>query len=180
MNLNGQYSTFEGNVTVYANASQGVNMTLAIFGDGSLLYELNGCTRNKEAVPFTVDVTGIRTLTISSKNDGTYDGGYLYLNEAVLIPTEGEAEAEQTVRLSELVSVDQVETDSGKKLFTDAFGNVYDGYLCLNIAYAETASTVYNLEGRYRCIFRSFHQFFGQCGKRIGEHQHLWRRRTAF
>lgn len=149
VNLNGQYSTFEGNVTVYANAFQGVNMTLAIFGDGSLLYELNGCTRNKEAVPFTVDVTGIRTLTISSKNDGTYDGGYLYLNEAVLIPTEGEAEAEQTVRLSELVSVDQVETDSGKKLFTDAFGNVYDGYLCLNMAYAETASTVYNLEGRY-------------------------------
>ena len=57
--------------------------------------------------------------------------------------------AEQTVRLSELVSVDQVETDSGKKLFTDAFGNVYDGYLCLNMAYAETASAVYNLEGRY-------------------------------
>lgn len=26
---------------------------------------------------------------------------------------------------------------------------MYDGYLCLNMAYAETASTVYNLEGRY-------------------------------
>lgn len=150
VNLEGRYKTFRGNVTPYSRASDNVSFSVAVFGDGQPLFSLTDFRKNRKAEQFEVDVTGVKVLTVRTCNDGSYDNGYLYLNEARLVSAQEPAEAKNS-RLGELIFVDGVNSETRSGLQTDSFGRLHDGWIAVNGG--EGASLLYNLDGE--CTFFS-------------------------
>lgn len=144
--LNGQYSWFSGSISPHIQASANVDMQVAIFGDGECLYFEEHITKSDKEIAFQVDVSGVKELTVMTTNLGSYDWGLVFLKNAALELAET-SELTGIARLAELVEVDMVKTDKSYEFFCDAYGNVYERSLRMNAR--DTASAVYNLEGKY-------------------------------
>lgn len=152
--LNGAYSRMDGNITTFSGAAEGVDFQLAIFGDGRLLYELSGYEKDMAAREFSIDLTGVQSLTVVSDNWGSYDYGHLFLNEArMFLAGNGQTEAEIR-RLSDLVCVDSVSAETKAGFFVDSFEKFYDRYLELK---ADSGCKVlYSLDGKYSSFEGTF------------------------
>lgn len=146
VNLNQTYGALEGCIGVYEGASDNVNMQLAIFGDGRLLYELRDIRKNMEDREYSIDVTGINVLTVATSNSGSYNNGFLYFS-GELQNTEASEETENIRRLSDLILVDEADVYRGTELYIDAYGRAHDGFLEMNAG--NNGKVFYNLEGKY-------------------------------
>lgn len=144
--LDGKYGVFAGTITPYSGASENVNMQFAVFGDGKLLYELRNIRKNEEKTAFSVDVSTVKVLTVASSNNGSYDYGYLYLT-GTLAAGGTLGEAEDIRRLTDLIQVEEINTNTEDVLYTDAYGTLHDRFLEMN-AQADS-KVLYNLSGNY-------------------------------
>lgn len=88
--LNGRYSVFSGTMSTYNEANTNARMSLYIWGDGTLLFRCDAYQRSIAPIPFSLDVSGVRLLSIQTRNLGEKDRAWLYINE-------GELEAASTV-----------------------------------------------------------------------------------
>lgn len=151
--LDGNYASMEGSVSITRKAADGVKLQLAMFGDGKLLYELRDYTKDRDSAEFSIDLTGVKVLTIASRNDGKSDYGQLFLNDAKLFLAEEKAE-DLLLRLADLVSVDSMETTTDRELFRDAYGELREGYLAFKTG--SEAYAMYNLNGRISTFCGTF------------------------
>lgn len=66
--LNGAYQTLSGILDPDGGSSVNADFSLAIFGDGKLLYKKEHFTRKDFREVFSVDVSGVKTLTVETDN----------------------------------------------------------------------------------------------------------------
>ncbi|MCD7817691.1 MAG: NPCBM/NEW2 domain-containing protein, partial [Lachnospiraceae bacterium] len=143
--LNGEYASMTGTLSVYDGAEDGVSLEIGIFGDGELLYELSDFTKNMEAETFTVDLTGVKTLIIVTGNEGKSGDAYLLMSETKLTAAEEGSTGELVQRLGDQTVVDSSGGLDGSSvgLFVDAWGEFHSSYISMNAA-ADTY-ILYNL-----------------------------------
>ena len=147
--LNGAYQTLSGILDTDGGSSVNADFSLAIFGDGKLLYKKEHFTRKDSREVFSVDVSGVKTLTVETDNPGSYDGGYVYLMDPEL--TRAEASASSGIaKLSEQVLVDGIGETYIAGLFRDSYGELHDG--CLKLAAGDGAKVTYNVGGAYTTL----------------------------
>ncbi|SDG57082.1 NPCBM/NEW2 domain-containing protein [Marvinbryantia formatexigens] len=144
--LDGKYGTLTGTAEPYSEASENVNMQLAVFGDGKLLWELRNIRKSEEETAFSVDVSGVNVLTVASSNNGSYDYGHLYFTGA-LAAGEAAGETMQIQRLADLIQVSETGTNTENTLFTDDYGILHDRFL--EMSAQENSSVLYNLARNY-------------------------------
>jgi len=148
--LDGNYASIQGTIAKASNASDGVKFQVAIFGDGKLLYELRDYTKDKAEVPFNLDLTGVQELHILTRNDGSYNDGYVFLNGVKLYPA-AQAAVSSVKRMNELIAVDASGTSMKQVLTEDSFGNLCDGYNAFKGR--DNAYVLYNLN-QSAAVFR--------------------------
>ena len=103
-NLNGKYSALSLNVSTCAEAGEDVRMDLEIWGDDQLLYANHAITKDSPAESFSLDLTGVETLSFQSRSWGSQDNAYIFLNEAKLYQTgEEETVLSSHISLTELL-----------------------------------------------------------------------------
>ena len=145
--LNGEFTELGGVLSTYRETDQNAWMSIGFFGDGKLLYSRNGISGRAEAEPFTVDVTGVKTLTIKTFNTGERSYGWLLLNEAVLTLAETPAECATVTRLNDLQLVNSNDTEFKWGLFEDTYGELYEDAWRFNAS--NQGAAVYLLGGGY-------------------------------
>ncbi|MDO4454312.1 MAG: NPCBM/NEW2 domain-containing protein [Eubacteriales bacterium] len=145
--LDGAYTQISGILSTYQDTDQNADMNIGFFGDGKLLYQVTDISGWEKAISFTVDVTGVKTLTIKTSNTGEYSYGWLLLNDTILENAETPKINGAAGRLAEqqLVDSDGMEYEAG--LFQDSYGNVYDGAYCLDSS--DNGFALYLLDGKY-------------------------------
>ncbi|MDO5345945.1 MAG: NPCBM/NEW2 domain-containing protein [Lachnospiraceae bacterium] len=151
--LDGGYTSFQGTVHPYVNAADDANFQFGIFGDGVLLYDQRDLKKTDGDAAFSVDVTGVKQLTVAACNNGGYSDGFLFLLNGHLKP-DAEGEKSKISRLGDLVTVDAVESSTGDTMFWDVYGQLHDRYTALNAGAG--SSVLYNLEGKYSSLSGSF------------------------
>lgn len=152
--LNGAYEYLTGETAVYADAASGVSMDFAVFGDGKLLYRQRAVTRQTDPRAFSVDLTGVQTLTIETGNQGEYSGGWLLLGKAKLYPASQPEVSEGTQRIGNLVRIDAEACESDSRLWTDAEGVLHDRYVQFDAGCDSFAQ--WNLGGQYETLSGKF------------------------
>ncbi len=124
--LNGEYTEIRGSLSTYKDTQQNADMSIAFFGDGELLYSRTKISGWEQNEFFRVDVTGVKTLTIKTRNDGDYSYGWLLLNDTIAVRSETPLECSGILRLAKLQTIDSVETEYEQRLFEDSYGNLYE------------------------------------------------------
>lgn len=141
--LNGNYSKLKASVQAQSNVASSERMTVAFFGDGKLLGEVDNCSRADGELPISIDVSGVSVLTVASKNKNSTDNANLYLNEAVLYQSEGTSQTSKAMRLSDFTVIDSVGMETGTGLVMDARDHLYGDYIRFDSS--TPASVTYNL-----------------------------------
>lgn len=151
--LNGAYSELTGTISTWTEAdSEGV-YELAVWGDDQLLFSLFDYQKADAPVSFRIDVKGVETLSIQTRNRGAESNGYLFLNEGKLYSDGTETMHTGTKKsLTDLNLVDGRDyrnfLDNG--LSTDSGGRIYrelNGFLA-----SENGQAVWRLDGRYQSL----------------------------
>lgn len=75
--LEKNFERFSGTLFTSTEASNGKDMSVAIYKDDELVYFQDGITENTPPISFEIDVTNAVTLKIVSDNKGTYSCGYI-------------------------------------------------------------------------------------------------------
>lgn len=88
-NLNKAYTTFTGVVFVPTNATNGKNMSFAIYLDEELAYYVDNITEETAPISFEIEVTGATTMRIVTDNIGSYNTGDLYFANTSFAKVEG-------------------------------------------------------------------------------------------
>lgn len=76
--LDGKYSWFTATVFVPEVASDGKDMSIYIYLDDELVYEMEDITETTEPFSIAVDLDGASEMRIETSNDGTFSCGFLY------------------------------------------------------------------------------------------------------
>ena len=82
-NLNKKYDTFEGVFVTSKDTGDG-NFEFTIYGDDKELKYYKGITNKRQNISFSVNVTGVKTLRIESKNVGDWSNGFVFIADAEL------------------------------------------------------------------------------------------------
>lgn len=151
--LNGEWTEFSGTISTWSEAESEAVFEIAIWGDDRLLLSRYDYQKGDAAFSFCVDVTGVQTLSIQTRNRGSQNNGYLFINESRLI-SDGTTEetARSWVELSALPVIDEsgYEDYHGSGLFTDAYGSIHrDGY-CFDAS--EGGYAIWNLGKNYTSL----------------------------
>lgn len=144
--LNGEYISISGTLSSCSESYAAADMYFGIFGDGVLLYEKGQMSGDQRAEKFTVDVTGVKTLTIRARslND---ERGRLLLNDVELAVAAEATVGEVPGRLVNLQLVNSSAMKNYNRMFIDTYGNGYDGDIRFETN--SNASAVYLLGGQY-------------------------------
>ena len=147
-NLDGEYSRFHGKITTYDETNSNAYMNVAIYGDGQELYSKSGITRQMEAQPFDIDVTGIGKLEI--RCDSTeWQNSELFFVDSYFTKAKERVVSRSYTTLQELVVIDSANFESDIYLQTDTFGTLHRGTQVFEADYSEQAYALYNLNQQY-------------------------------
>ena len=149
VDLAGGYSEFSGTL-ICDYMYPGQTASYAVFGDGKLLFEKNHFSAKdlEEPVPFTVDVTGVKTLSIEAKQSNG-DTMRLVTADIRLTPAQ-QAAPSGIVRLQNMDTVDRSGVDIyPNELMRDRNGVLHDGCFRMN---SGTSYLYYNLNGQYTSL----------------------------
>ncbi len=80
--LNGAYTSLTGELSVFCEAESEASFDFAVFGDGQLLWSRCGISRQSNPETFAVDISGVCSLTIQTRNLGDKNNGWLILDSA--------------------------------------------------------------------------------------------------
>lgn len=155
--LNGEYSRFTGTLSTWAEADSGCLFECAVWGDGKLLFSEYSYQKSDAPIPFSLNVEGIRTLSIQSRNRGTSDGGFLFLNEAKLISYGTEegmaAPLERDLDDAGIIDAVHYEDRSTAGVLADAYGVIHED----TYAIGADGSALWNLNGEYTALTGLFY-----------------------
>lgn len=91
INLNRKYYSFSGTIVTGdaltdSNCHTGSSKSIDfyIWGDEKLLYEAHGISRDKSGIRFSVNLSNVKTLKISSDNQGSYSFGFFFIVNGTL------------------------------------------------------------------------------------------------
>lgn len=87
--MNGNFSLLTGKLTTGKTyddtvSGNGISGGLTIIGDGKELYRCDGITKDAGEIYFSVDVTGIKKMTITTSNSGKWSYGFFYIVDSYL------------------------------------------------------------------------------------------------
>jgi hypothetical protein len=146
--LDGKWDVFGANLSTYTDASSGISIDIAIWGDGRLLYLERGYQKTDAPKEIILSVAGVQNLSIMSYNRGEYSGGIVYLNEARLLAAASEVQSDMVlVELKDQPMVASGECKTYSELFADGYGNLRKNGIRLDGA--SNRSIVWNLDGAY-------------------------------
>ena len=146
--LDGKWDVFGANLSTYTDASSGISIDVAIWGDGRLLYMERGYQKTDAPKEIILSVAGVQNLTIMSYNWGEYSNGFIYLNEARLLAAASEVPSDTVlVELKDQPMIDSGECEIYSGLCNDAYGNVRQNEMKLDGA--SNRSIIWNLDGVY-------------------------------
>lgn len=144
--LNGQYESFTCDIVCSTQTASEAEMNVGIFADEELVYELKGYTRQKPAEHVEIDVSGVGTLSIKTAKTAGYES-WIYAVNGVFTKAENASVYPERNRLENLFVIDEHYTWRSNSLFTDAFGNLHNGFTKLQCG--EDAFILYNLDKKY-------------------------------
>lgn len=144
--LNGGYTSISGILSSSSESSAAADMFFGIFGDGKLLYAQKQMRGEKRAEKFTVDVTGVKTLTLRARSLNN-ERGRLLLNDVVLGVAAEPAVNAVPGRLVNMQLINSNSVNHYNRMFVDTYGNCYDGDIRFETN--SNASAVYLLGGQY-------------------------------
>lgn len=147
-NLDGEYSRFYGKITTYDRTNSNAFIHVAIYGDGQELYSKFDITRQIEAQPFDIDVTGIGKLEIRCDSTEWQDAELFFVDSYFTKAKERVVPPSYTT-LQELVVIDSANFESDIYLQTDTFGTLHRGTQVFESYYGEQAYALYNLNQQY-------------------------------
>lgn len=84
-NLNKQYVTFTGAFVAGEDTGSGGVLNVEIYCDDKLVYSKSGITKQTAQLDFSIDVSNVDVLKITTSNDGEYSYGYVYLVDDILL-----------------------------------------------------------------------------------------------
>lgn len=151
--LNGRWTQLSGTISTWSEAESEAVFEIAVWGDGCLLFSKYDYQKGDAAVPFCIDVAGVKTLSVQTRNRGSQNNGYLFINEAKLTADALEEKAvEKQSGLSELPVIDSsgYEDYTGYGLVTDTYGSIHrDGS---RFTASEEGYAIWNLNGEYASL----------------------------
>lgn len=148
--LGGAYTRLTGSLAADEEADSEALMEIGIWGDGELIFSKYAYRKGSAPISLSIDVTGVETLSIQSRNCGSGGGSRLLLGEGRLY-AEGEAAPpeESGVTLEEVPVVDASGYSSylGTGMVTAADGQIQrDAYA---FKAGESSRVLWNLAGNY-------------------------------
>lgn len=147
--LNGEYASFSGAIVASEETPSDASITVAVYADGKNILTEECLTRQTAAKDFQVDVAGVHTLEISTRNDsGGWGGSYIYLVDASFEKAEEKAVSTETADLRDTVLVDSSSYEADRSLIKDTFGTVHNGYHKMNPGEGN-AYAMFNLNQKY-------------------------------
>lgn len=132
-NLNAQYVKLKGNIITFPETGQGANMTVNIYADDKLVFSKSGITKQASAIPFELDVSGIKVLKFTTSNEGEYSYGRLFVVDDILtkhVHTSGDWKVTKEATCMDNGERVQYCTDCGEVAKTEtiaATGHTADG-----------------------------------------------------
>lgn len=145
--LDGMYTEISGILSTYENTNENANMNIGFFGDGKLLYTIKDISGWEKAMPFAVDVTGVKNLTIKTSNAGEYSYGWLLLNDTILKEAEKQIIHGEAAQLEDQQLVDSSDMEYKAGLFKNSYGEIYEDAHCFYTS--NNGFAVYLLDGKY-------------------------------
>lgn len=144
--LNGQYETFSCDIVCSTETGSDAVMNVGVFADEVLVYELKGYTRQKPAEHVSINVSGVGKLSIKTTKTSGYES-WIYIVDGVISKAENGSVYPNRTMLNDLFVIDDDTTWISNRLFTDAFGNIHNGYTKFQCG--EDAYILYNLDKKY-------------------------------
>lgn len=145
--LDGMYTEISGILSTYEDTEENANLNIGFFGDGKLLYTVKDISGWEKAMPFTVDVTGVKKLTIKTSNTGEYSYGWLLLNDTILKEAGKQTINGEAAHLENQQLVDSSDMEYESGLFKNAYGEIYEDSYCFYTS--NNGFAVYLLDGKY-------------------------------
>lgn len=145
--LNGEYETISGEIAVPDDMDDAVNMNLAIFADGILIYSKSDITKQFSGENFTIDVSGIAELEMRTSNNDEYDRGCLYILNGSASISDDICQAVRVARLKDNVLIDSQHFEFKEGLMRDSYGNLHNG--CYEFETPSESEALFNLSKQY-------------------------------
>ena len=155
LDLGGAYATLTADLRVHPDSDPNSRATVAIYGDGKLLYQANNLRRSDPRRQVSLNVAGVHTLKIMSRR--TFGGNELWIDLPFTWLTQGggaaaevmmaDAERQDVVDAMTLEAVDAKEMELERALAFDAAGGAQPGWIALDAA--DEGYVMYNLGGAY-------------------------------
>ena len=148
LELKGQYESFDGSLLASTGTASGASMYFSVFADGVEVFSVSAYTRQMDAVPIHLDLTGVNVLEFKSMEPNETRDSWLYLTEGLFLQKDGDpAEYREWVSLKDLVLIDSGSYSSSDRLIWDAYGELYFDHYFLDGSYSGYA--MYNLNREY-------------------------------
>ena len=151
--LDGAWSELTGNISTWTEADSDGIYEILIWGDNEPLFSLYDYRKTDAPVSFRLNVEGVETLSIQTRNRGAESNGYLFLNECKLWSDGSETGLTETKKsLTDLKLIDSTQYSNyqDKGLPTDSKGTVYRelNQFCAS----ENGQAVWKLNGSYQSL----------------------------
>ena len=144
--LNGAYESLDAVLHVHPDSNCNSRATIAVFGDGRLLYQADGLKRSDPAQRISLDVSGVKTLKVMGSETAAREYSWIDITDAWLTPAAEPAQT-QAVEAQTLETVDAREMGVRTELSFDSMGGAQPGWIALDAA--DEAYVMYNLGGGY-------------------------------
>ena len=142
--LQGKYSLLTAEILKSRNNSLNSFCTLAIFGDGKLLYSQEDLRIGIDPIIIACDVSGVSELSIMTSAN---EESIFILFRPMLYPAGAGSTAAGSDRLTALTQVDSAAMDLQPTLLSDNAGDLHAGAIRLNAG--ENGFVLYNLNKQY-------------------------------
>lgn len=146
-NLDGRYEKFSGSIVTPNETDSGAEINFTVWGDGILLYDKRGITRQSSEEDFCINVTGVKEMEIKASNVGGNYYGYICVLNGSFELSDKQIETVKTSRLRDTVLVDSYMLEEKSELVEDRYGNIHNG--CYEFLTAEENTAVFNLAKKY-------------------------------
>ncbi len=148
--VNGAWDVFTGTISTWTDAGSESRMSMWIWGDNKLLYQLNCYQKADAPVPFTIDIEGVQRISIQTRCYTDNGGNYLFIsNSAFAGKGEPVLDINKAAALYDLQQIDQSGFRSwyGTGMCADLYGNISRDHYEFNVW--ENGRAVYNLNKEY-------------------------------
>lgn len=144
--LNGAYEKFDATVVCPTDAGSNAVMDVAFFGDGVLLGDITGYSRQKAAETVSIDVSGVGTFEIRTRGSEYWYSPLCFVNSS-FTKSENPVPYPNRTKLADLVVIDSQSSECGVGLCIDNLGDYYDGWV--KFTTGDNRYSLFNLNKSY-------------------------------